>query len=84
MVLEGPTNGHPRTLSKPLSSLSVDGMPENRGEGFYPQSSTNGRFRVVLDVEKYPEERLEQMGATEISLIPIALEDLFVALVTGE
>ncbi|MCB9769692.1 MAG: ABC transporter ATP-binding protein [Candidatus Omnitrophica bacterium] len=83
MILEGPTD----TLLERFrlaEFLPSNGLATHRSDGFYPQPGKQDRFRAVLDIEQYSKERLEQMGASEITMVPISLEDLFVALVREE
>lgn len=78
IVLEG----HTADMIEPYRMM--DFIYENRGEpnldGLFMQERSANRFRALIDVRCGVKERLQSMGAREISEAPVTLEELFVGL----
>ena len=52
--------------------------------GFLIQKSSAGRARAVVDVAKHPLASLAARGLTDVSAVPLPLEDLFIELTREE
>lgn len=83
LLLEGPTDtmvDRFRLIDFTGGNGSLpDGIP-----GLHMQERSTDRGRALVDLQTDAREQLKARGATELSVSPVSLEDLFVALVKGE
>jgi hypothetical protein len=79
MLFEGPTADVVERYR--LVDLSAEQAVGLEGQpGIFVQQRESRRWRLLLDGQVAPVERLAQMGLTPLSDSPVSLEELFVAL----
>jgi ABC-2 type transport system ATP-binding protein len=60
--------------------VAADGSRVSGTPGIFVQRRDGERWRVLLDLERAPVERLAALGATPVGDAPVTLEELFVSL----
>jgi ABC-2 type transport system ATP-binding protein len=82
MLLEGRTDEIVERFR--FAEFFCDSGANFRGcEGVINVKRSENRWRVLLDLQSQAQLWLEKQGARQLSLTPVTLEELFIALVTG-
>lgn len=80
LLLEGPTTELVERF-RMLDAVSANGASIEAIPGVYVQRRENNRWRMLIDLQQSPQERLKAAGMTDFNVSPVSLEELFVALV---
>lgn len=82
VLLEGPTQALVERF-RMVDAVAANPKFQTPIPGVYVQRSDNSHWRMLIDLEQDPIERLKAAGMSDINTAPVSLEELFVALVRG-
>ena len=80
MLLEGSTAGLIERF-RMVHCNGPAGIKPRKADGLYPQRTDGPRWRILVDQANDGIERLKSTGFTDLSDVPVTLEELFVGLV---
>lgn len=80
MILEGPTQDLVERF-RMVEAVSANGGLQEPLPGVYVQRHEQSRWRLLVDLQHDPLERLKAAGLNELAVAPVSLEELFVGLV---
>jgi len=80
MLIEGLTNDIVDRY-RMVDFIYSNGTRPPLRDGFFVQEHSENRWRGLLDTNENTPELLAKLGATDVSLSPVTLEELFVAMV---